>query len=173
MPSAQVGSSPICWHSRAPAAPNWPKPPKRSTWPVWRAGWRPNSVRPRSSRNTNSCVEAPEACPIDGHPVAIELALRNLIENALAHTPHGSAVTVRVRRGPPVLEVLDNGAAVEGAAGVDPRHRHLGLGLGLGHQLVRRVASIHDGRFEADPVSPDGSRCYRLVFPDPVQPTNA
>ena len=46
-------------------------------------------------------VEAPETCPLSGHPVVLELALRNLIENALAHTPRGSTVRIQVQDDPP------------------------------------------------------------------------
>jgi two-component system sensor histidine kinase QseC len=107
-------------------------------------------------------VEAPDVCPLKGHPVILELALRNLIENALAHTPRGSAVRVRVQRDPPVLEVIDNGTAV--AAPASSIRPHENLGLGLGHQVVRRVASIHDGHFESFDLPARGERCYRIVF---------
>lgn len=108
-------------------------------------------------------VDAPDVCGISGHPVLIELALRNLIENALAHTPSGSKVQVQVQADPPVLEVRDNGAALEGntkAAGKVRRH----LGLGLGHQVVRRVAEVHDGLFEAIDIEAGSERVYRISF---------
>lgn len=105
-------------------------------------------------------VEAPDNCPLSGHPVLIALALRNLIENALAHTPPGTAVRVRVQDGPPALEVIDNGAAVETDPGAPKARRH--LGLGLGHQVVRRVADIHNGRFESEVVGEE--QVYRIVF---------
>lgn len=106
-------------------------------------------------------VEAPAACPARGHPVLLALALRNLVENALAHTPRGTEVQVRVLAGAHALEVRDNGAALQPAAG---SHATRHLGLGLGHQVVRRVAAVHDGRFEADPPGADGIRTYRLVL---------
>ena len=107
-------------------------------------------------------VEAPDACPLSGHPVILELALRNLIENALAHTPRGSSVRVRVVCDPPTLEVIDNGAALGPHAGSAPVRKH--LGLGLGHQVVRRVADIHHGHFESVDLKASGERCYRIVF---------
>ncbi|HSW16117.1 MAG TPA: histidine kinase dimerization/phospho-acceptor domain-containing protein [Ramlibacter sp.] len=107
-------------------------------------------------------VEAPQPCAINGHPVILAVALRNLIENALAHTPPGSAVRVRVQREPPRLEVIDNGAAVDRNPGAMPVRKH--LGLGLGHQVVGRVAEIHDGYFEAVDLPGAGGRCYRMVF---------
>lgn len=107
-------------------------------------------------------VEAPETCDMSGHPVLIELALRNLIENALAHTPRGSTVQVIVQADPLALEVRDNGAAMDKSPDVPERRLH--LGLGLGHQVVRRVAEVHDGRFEALDLPVGGERAYRIIF---------
>ena len=107
-------------------------------------------------------VEAPDSCPLNGHPVILELALRNLIENALAHTPRGSTVRIQVQNDPPALAVIDNGAARGPHADTPPAHKH--LGLGLGHQVVRRVADIHHGHFESFDLPAGGERCYRIVF---------
>lgn len=107
-------------------------------------------------------VEAPDACPLSGHRVILELALRNLIENALAHTPRGSTVRVQVKNEPLTLAVIDNGATRGLDCGPAPARRH--LGLGLGHQVVRRVADIHNGHFESVDLRASGERCYRIVF---------
>ncbi len=107
-------------------------------------------------------VDAPTACPILGHPVLIEQALRNLIENALAHARGGSSVRVVVSSAPAVLEVIDNGAQAD-ARGISAPPRW-GLGLGLGHQVVRRVAAVHDGHFETRELPHSGERSYRIVF---------
>lgn len=108
-------------------------------------------------------VESPGTCVIMGHAVLIELALRNLVENALAHTPRGSEVRVRVAESPAALEVWDNGAAAS-AQPAGPAARH--LGLGLGHQVVRRVAAVHGGHFEADEPRDGAGRAYRIVLED-------
>ncbi|MET0310729.1 MAG: histidine kinase dimerization/phospho-acceptor domain-containing protein [Burkholderiaceae bacterium] len=107
-------------------------------------------------------VEGDGTSEVRGHRVIIELAVRNLIENALAHTPAGTAVRVCVTGSPPALEVIDDaaGPAAPGQAG--PR-KHLGLGLGL--QVVRRVAQIHGGTFEASGAPAGDGSCYRLEFP--------
>jgi len=107
-------------------------------------------------------VEAPDTCRVRGHRVLLELALRNLIENALAHTPRGSFVLVRVQADPAMLEVRDNGAAMQAGSEALMEGRH--LGLGLGHQVVRRVADVHDGRFEAVDLQAEGERAYRIIF---------
>jgi len=108
-------------------------------------------------------VEAPASLPVQGHPVLIELALRNLIDNALAHTPRGTSVQIIVEGSPPAIELRDNGRALarRGQTGVAGRN----LGLGLGHQVVRRVAAVHGGSFESvDPVDGEDLRCDRMVL---------
>jgi two-component system sensor histidine kinase QseC len=111
-------------------------------------------------------VEAPDSCVFSGHPVLLELALRNLIENALAHTPPGTTVRVRVLDNPRVLEVIDNGASVEPRPDTGRTRRH--LGFGLGHQVVRRVADIHNGSFETSDATAGGERSYRIVLDAPA-----
>ena len=103
-------------------------------------------------------VEAAQPCVVNGHPVLLQIALRNLIENALQHG--GTRIEVRVLPDPATLEVRDDGPSVPpgGATG------HMGLGLGLGHQVVQRIVAVHDGRFEVLQPSGGGSRVYRMVI---------
>jgi two-component system sensor histidine kinase QseC len=108
-------------------------------------------------------VEAPDACPVQGHPVLLELALRNLVDNALAHTPRGTSVQVGVQVSPPAIEVRDNGRAL--ARQGQPRgSTGRSLGLGLGHQVVRRVAAVHGGHFESTDGAGGDLRCDRIVL---------
>lgn len=69
-------------------------------------------------------------------PMLLELALRNLIANALRHTPAGTQVAVTVWQGPQGcgLSVSDDGQR-PGAATVNAVN-----GLGLGLRLVERMA---------------------------------
>jgi two-component system, OmpR family, sensor histidine kinase QseC len=107
-------------------------------------------------------VEAPASCMIRGHSMLLELALRNLIENALTHTPRGSEVQVRVLSDPVALAVCDNGAALHAVPSSQAAANH--LGWGLGHQVVRRVAQVHNGRFEAHEPTDGRLRCYQIIF---------
>ncbi len=91
--------------------------------------------------------EAAIAC----HPDAIEMLLRNLLDNAIKYTPGGGTVTVQVRMqaGEVVLSVDDSGP------GIAPEDRERVLdrfyrvpgsdatGSGLGLAIVKAVADLH------------------------------
>ncbi len=104
-------------------------------------------------------LDAQEPCTVNGHPVLLEMALRNLIDNALAHTPRGTSVQVRVSCGPAAIEVRDNGLAL--AREVPLTHKP---GLGLGHQVVRRIAAVHGGTFEAVKGEDSDLTCWRITL---------
>jgi signal transduction histidine kinase len=89
-------------------------------------------------------------------------ALRNLVENALSHTPAGTTVEVKVdAQG--ALRVLDRGA------GVPPADRELVFqrfwrrdrsksgGAGLGLSIVKRIVEAHGGEAHVQPRSGGGS----------------
>jgi two-component system, OmpR family, sensor histidine kinase QseC len=102
--------------------------------------------------------------PISGHPVLLELALRNLVQNALAHTPPGTQIEVELDPAGGVLQVSDDGplhvarSGEPAAASVQP------LRLGLGHRVVEKVAALHGASFEPDVALPGERRGWRLRF---------
>ncbi|WP_309683463.1 HAMP domain-containing sensor histidine kinase [Polaromonas sp.] len=103
-----------------------------------------------------------------GHPVLIELGLRNLVENALRHTPPGTVVEVQTgSEGHEVwLQVCDSGGP-PGSARQPERRVKPHDALGLGHKIVERVAEVHGGRFECLPPAGDApvwASRYRLTF---------
>lgn len=105
-------------------------------------------------------LEEPGRCEITGHAVLLQIALRNLIENAIQHTPAGTKIEVFVQSDPPTLGVRDNGQSM-------PQHeppQGRGLGFGLGHQVVAKVAEVHNGRFESEAGSPDRPQRYWIVL---------
>lgn len=100
------------------------------------------------------------------HPVLVELALRNLVENALQHTPPGTSVEVQVGGDATHvwLRVCDDGKdrAQDGTRLPVPTHSER---LGLGHTIVRRVADIHNGRFERSAMAPgDASPAFTTAY---------
>ena len=94
------------------------------------------------------CAES--AMFVQGNAALIEIAIRNLVHNALKYSPSNTAVTVRIEPGPVVI-VEDRGP------GIPPEHRdsvferfwrmdgQTGNGAGVGLALVRRIAQLHDG----------------------------
>lgn len=105
----------------------------------------------------------------------LETALERLIANAIAYTPAGGRLNVRLEPAgnTVVVSVADNGIGIpadeqelvfaEFARGSDPLvQRTPGAGLGLA--IVRRVAERHGGRVELDSTPGVGST-FRLVLP--------
>lgn len=99
---------------------------------------------------------------VEGHAEAIARALRNLIENALRHTPEGSVVTVTVGPGPR-LGVSDQGPGVppEDRQRVFERFwradrgRSNGAGLGLG--IVQATMEAHGGEARVEDAEGGGA----------------
>ncbi|QDQ28714.1 two-component sensor histidine kinase [Chitinimonas arctica] len=94
-----------------------------------------------------------ETCQLHGSPGLLRLALRNLFDNAIAHTPRGGTVTVRLsREGDEIcLSVRDSGEGVpEGLLErLGERFFRAGEsrpGSGLGLSILRRIASLHGAR---------------------------
>ena len=97
--------------------------------------------------------------------------MRNLVENALSHTPPGTVVEVQLEPQARWLQVVDNGAVVMATAptadAATPTSRNeWGLGLGLGHRVVEKIAAIHNAGFSRETLEGPqaGWVAYRLAF---------
>jgi two-component system sensor histidine kinase QseC len=118
-------------------------------------------------------LDSPGAFPVHGHTVLLGLALRNLVENALSHTPRGTRVTVQLDPGARWVQVCDDagGGASPADESADARPgvpADRALGLGLGHRVVEKIADLHGARF-VRAQAPAGFRsCYRLEFAGPA-----
>ena len=92
-----------------------------------------------------------EAVPVQGSTEALESMLTNLVDNAVRHGRAGGRVTIRLRREPPLLEVVDDGpglAPADREAALARFHRldgSTGQGSGLGLPIAARVAELHGG----------------------------
>ncbi len=119
-------------------------------------------------------LSSPGPFPLSGHAVLLELALRNLVQNALAHTPPGTQVEVELDPASRWVQVADDGPRHEGASsegisgeGASTRGRVEPLKMGLGHRVVEKVAALHGARFEPDVALPGERRGWRILFPGP------
>ncbi len=88
---------------------------------------------------------------VAGNATLIEIAIRNLVENAIKYSPAGTTVFVSVEEGPRVI-IEDQGPGIaEGQQEVafdrywraDQRQS---TGAGVGLALTRRIAQLHDGQ---------------------------
>ncbi len=112
---------------------------------------------------------------ISGNSFALERALYNIVENALAYTPAGGMITVEVHRagGHVILTVADTGIGIDREdlphitepffRGDRARGTHAG-GAGLGLTIVRTTMDEHRGSFLAES-SPGGGTTITLRFP--------
>jgi two-component system, OmpR family, sensor kinase len=114
--------------------------------------------------------ELDEPLPLQGNPDELHRMVRNLLENAVRHTPESSTVRLRAAREgtEAVLEVSDDGPGIpEGkeeqiferfVRGEGPADTAPGGGSGLGLAIVRAVAESHGGSVEAGRSSSGGAR---------------
>lgn len=120
-------------------------------------------------RGDEIAVSAPPQLWVPGHALLLDIAVRNLVENALKHTPEGTHIAVQMgpsSDGGAWLQVCDDGAR-QGDRAVAMGPRHAADSLHLGHEILRRVADIHGGEFGPAPAPAPFTTCYRLVLPAP------
>lgn len=115
---------------------------------------------------------ASEPIPVNGSPKLLNRALRNLIENALRHTPENTTVEVSLGDDG-LIRVLDQGKGVppDRREAVFQRFwrgsRRTGPGAGLGLSIVKRIVDSIGGQIWIED-APGGGACFavRLVKAD-------
>ncbi len=101
-------------------------------------------------------VDAPSGLQVAGDRTLLGTALANLVENALAYSPHDTTVSVSRRRvdGSVEISVTDRGIGIapehqqrvfERFFRVDPARSRATGGTGLGLAIVKHVAANHGG----------------------------
>lgn len=113
---------------------------------------------------------------LPGDPDRIEQIFRNLLSNAVRHTPAGGAITVRAQPSGGDIEV----AVTDTGAGIDPAHlphvfdrfyradqsraRATG-GAGLGLAIVRQLVTAHGGSITAESEGPGKGARFTVTLP--------
>jgi signal transduction histidine kinase len=133
-------------------------------------------------RRMESQLDGP--LPIEGNPDELHRMVRNLLENAVRHTPDKTTVELTARRDgtTALLEVLDDGPGIpEGieaqvfdrfVRGDGPADTVGGGGSGLGLAIVRAVARSHGGSVDAGKSAYGGARfSIRLPLEGESRPT--
>lgn len=112
------------------------------------------------------------AVAVPGDADAIAHALKNLVDNAIRHSPRGGGVTVSVSASPPAINVSDSGPGIPPArlARIFERHSRDSFGgsggAGLGLSIVRRIVEAHGGTLSAANTEPGA--VLTITFPQPA-----
>ena len=115
---------------------------------------------------TIALTGAPGPVWVRGHAEALFRAVRNLIENAIRHTPAGVSIEVEVTEAG-IVRVLDDGPGVPVADRESifrrfwRRDRGKAESRGLGLAIVARVAEAHEGSVSIDE-RPGGGSIFTL-----------
>jgi signal transduction histidine kinase len=113
---------------------------------------------------------------MQGDAERLQRVLRNLLDNALRHTPSGGTISVATISADTQVElrISDSGGGVAADdlekifdrfyRGERSRRREDTSGAGLGLAIARGIVNAHDGRIWAES-SPLGGVCMRIVLP--------
>ena len=119
-------------------------------------------------------VDVTRPVAVDADHVVLRLALINLLDNAIKHSPEGAEVrvVVRERGGTPVVDVIDTGPGIasehrgaifERFYRIDSARSREAGGAGLGLCIARWAVEVHGGHIELDTEQGKGS-IFRIVL---------
>lgn len=108
---------------------------------------------------------------VHGNFEMLRRAVRNLVENAIKHTPLGTTVDIEVLENG-VVRVSDNGTGIAGDVRDRIFERRLRVnvgesapeGAGLGLSIVKRIVEAHEGQIEVESSREAGTK-FTLSFP--------
>ncbi len=122
------------------------------------------------SKGQKLSLSAHEGACVTGDETALREALRNLVDNAIKHTPSGTEIRVEVDAGGTIV-VEDSGPGL-GSLSAEEMQKPFrkgtttSSGAGLGLAIVRQAAELHDGRLDIGPSKLGG---VRFVIRLPLQ----
>ena len=124
-----------------------------------------------AEHDTLATVESQPGVEVDCDPERVAQVLRILMDNALVHTPPGTAIRVRAQRsnGTAQLAVTDTGSGIKRKTLphiFEPFYTETddgSRGAGLGLAIVRELAERMDGELKA--TSRPGATTFTLVLP--------
>lgn len=123
------------------------------------------------NRRIDLGVREAEPLSVSGDADSLRILLRNLMDNAIRHTPQGGRIdaSVLARNGCTVIEVADSGPGIpaeERGRVLDRFYRRPGNeapGSGLGLAIVKAIAERHGATVDlAD--APGGGLAVRIIF---------
>ncbi len=132
-----------------------------------------------AGRKSLQLVVSPDVPTVEGDAILLGRVLRNLIANALRHTPMNTGevvVSIEVRNHQWAVDVRDNGQGIpredqerifEKFVQVERRRSHVRTGTGLGLTFCKLVVEAHQGRIFVQSVPEDGST-FTFMIPLPV-----
>ncbi|OAI38820.1 hypothetical protein AYO38_08905 [bacterium SCGC AG-212-C10] len=127
------------------------------------------------SKEVRVSVDAPDELFVNGDSARLAQVLRNLLDNAIRHTPCGGEVRVSVSRvgADAVIDVIDSGAGIpeehlpyifERFYRADASRTRATGGAGLGLAIVRQIVEGHGGSVTATNAPGSGAR-FHVTLP--------
>jgi heavy metal sensor kinase len=128
-----------------------------------------------AAQNVRLQLELSESVTIAGDVFSLERAVRNLVENAIRHTPAGEQIVVcaGVNQGEARIDVIDTGVGIapehlphlfDRFYRVDTARTRTHGGAGLGLSIVKAIAEAHGGTISVESKLGAGST-FTLRFP--------
>jgi two-component system, OmpR family, sensor histidine kinase QseC len=126
-------------------------------------------VKPLADENTVAIELTIGASPtsVHGDRAAIQVALRNVLENAIRHSPPQSMVAVRVDGNAITVRDMGAGLSEEASAHLFERFWRLdrsGSGTGLGLSIVKEIMDAHRGSVHASNAEEGPGAVFMLRF---------
>lgn len=114
-------------------------------------------------------ISVDEPATITGDVMAIREAIRNVVDNAVKHTPAGTSVRVAVGPGGRIV-VEDDGPGLVAEQVSElllpfKKGKDASEGAGLGLSIVRQAVELHKGSLTVTSAASGGAR-FELEFPD-------